>query len=80
MKTSLPCLFLFDRPQVMIIHKDEKGDPVRATRLVVDMFNENVSMIIGPENFCKYEAHVATAVGLPIFSYVSDTQLVSCEV
>ncbi|XP_028968561.1 receptor-type guanylate cyclase Gyc76C-like [Galendromus occidentalis] len=55
--------------KVEIIYKDERGDPIRATRLVVDMYNANVSMIVGPENFCKYEAHVATAVRLPIFSY-----------
>ncbi|XP_022700684.1 receptor-type guanylate cyclase Gyc76C-like isoform X2 [Varroa jacobsoni] len=55
--------------KVEILFEDEGGDPNVATRIVVEMFNKNVSVIIGPENFCKTEASVATAVGLPIFSY-----------
>ena len=57
--------------QVSIVHADEKGDPDLATRLVADMIKANVSVIIGPENFCRKEAQLATYFSLPMFSYVS---------
>ena len=50
---------------------DNRGSTLESIRAMTEMYNDNVSAFIGPEDTCVVEARIAAAWNLPMVNFVS---------
>ena len=62
---------LLPNHELVLIPKETYGDEQYSIRATNELTMENASVIIGPQETCKFEARLAAVYDVPMISYVS---------
>lgn len=58
--------------QLKLIVKETYGEERTSVYKTADLWKNNISVYIGPQETCQHEAYMAAAFNLPMISYVSN--------